>query len=154
MYLEKEIEKGQFREDLYYRLNRFPIRIPPLRNRLDDIPKLCQRLIQKINHDYGRNVEGLDQDAITILKQYHWPGNVRELENILGRAIIFMNYNETLIRKAHLPPLDINQTKVDENDLNPETPKVYKKCLTIMKNRLSRQYYENTVVIKQTRQKN
>lgn len=104
-HLEKEIENGNFREDLYYRLNRIPIHIPPLRERLEDVPKLCHRLIQKINHDYGRNVEVIEKDAITILQQYHWPGNVRELENILGRAIIFMNYNEAVIKKEHLPPL-------------------------------------------------
>lgn len=104
-HLEKEIENGNFREDLYYRLNRIPIHIPPLRERLEDVPKLCHRLIQKINHDYGRNVEVIEKDAITILQQYHWPGNVRELENILGRAIIFMNFNEAVIKKEHLPPL-------------------------------------------------
>lgn len=122
--LEKEIEKGNFREDLYYRINRIPIHIPPLRERLEDIYSLSQRLIQKINHDYGRAVEGINIEAISILKTYHWPGNVRELENILGRAIIFMNYNEMIISPAHLPELEllipikeqlINQ--IDEKDL-------------------------------------
>ena len=103
--LEKGIAKGSFREDLYYRLNRMPIHIPPLRNRKEEIPVLCERLIQKINRDYGRNVDGVTQTAVLKLMNYDWPGNVRELENILGRAIIFMNYYETFINVQHLPEL-------------------------------------------------
>lgn len=103
--LEKGIAKGSFREDLYYRLNRMPIHIPPLRNRKEEIPVLCERLIEKINLDYGRNVEGVSQAALLKLVNYDWPGNVRELENILGRAIIFMNYYETFINVHHLPEL-------------------------------------------------
>ncbi|PLR99865.1 sigma-54 interaction domain-containing protein [Bacillus sp. T33-2] len=103
--LEKGIAAGTFREDLYYRLNRMPIHIPPLRKRKEDIPLLCERLIQKINQDYGRNVEGASEAAVRRLMDYDWPGNVRELENVLGRAIIFMNYNETIIEATHLPEL-------------------------------------------------
>lgn len=103
--LEKAIAQGSFREDLYYRLNRMPIQIPPLRKRIEDIPALCTRLIQKINQDYGRNVEGVSKQAIERLVDYDWPGNVRELENILGRAIIYMKYNETIIEEIHLPDL-------------------------------------------------
>lgn len=103
--LEKGIANGSFREDLYYRLNRMPIHIPPLRNRKEEIPALCERLIHKINRDYGRNVEGITQAAMLQLLGYDWPGNVRELENILGRAIIFMNYFETLIDVQYLPEL-------------------------------------------------
>ncbi|WP_071460074.1 sigma-54 interaction domain-containing protein [Bacillus massilinigeriensis] len=103
--LEKGIANGSFREDLYYRLNRMPIHIPPLRRRKEDIPALCERLIQKINQDYGRNIEGVTPDAEKKLMDYDWPGNVRELENVLGRAIIFMNYTETVITLPHLPDL-------------------------------------------------
>ena len=88
---------GSFREDLYYRLSRMPIYIPPLRERKDDIMPLAERLIEKMNQEYGRNVEGITNAAYTLLMEYHWPGNVRELENILGRAMIFMNKNETFI---------------------------------------------------------
>ena len=111
--LEKAILKGEFREDLYYRLNKIPIQIPSLRQRKEDISVISERLIQKINQDYGRNVEGLTKSAIEYLQSYDWPGNVRELENILGRAIIFMNYNETYIDVQHLPPLH----KEDQMDL-------------------------------------
>ncbi|MCM3566676.1 sigma-54-dependent Fis family transcriptional regulator [Neobacillus mesonae] len=108
--LEKGIAKGTFREDLYYRLNRMPIHIPPLKNRKSEIPILCDRLIQKINRDYGRNVTGITDEALSYLMRYDWPGNVRELENILGRAIIFMKYFETNIDVQHLP--DLNHNKV------------------------------------------
>ena len=104
--LEKGMVNGSFREDLYYRLNRMPIQIPPLRKRKEDIEKLCLHLIRKINQEYGRNVEGLTNSAIESLKNYDWPGNVRELDNILGRAMILMNYNEKLIDTKHLPELN------------------------------------------------
>ncbi|MEH7335505.1 sigma-54-dependent Fis family transcriptional regulator [Neobacillus drentensis] len=116
--LEKGIAKGTFREDLYYRLNRMPIHIPPLRKRKDEIPLLCERLIQKINRDYGRNVEGVTQVALLQLMGYDWPGNVRELENILGRAIIFMNYYETLIDVHHLPELKNKKSGQELNSTN------------------------------------
>ncbi|WP_251551305.1 sigma 54-interacting transcriptional regulator [Neobacillus muris] len=117
--LERGIAKGTFREDLYYRLNRMPIHIPPLRKRKEEIPSLCERLITKLNRDYGRNVEGISQSALNQLMRYDWPGNVRELENILGRAIIFMHYAETIIEVHHLPELinrkQVNDSAVDDN---------------------------------------
>ncbi|KAF0818462.1 Transcriptional regulator BkdR of isoleucine and valine catabolism operon [Bacillus sp. ZZV12-4809] len=106
--LEKGIADGTFREDLYYRLNRMPIHIPSLRRRKEDIPLLCSRLIQKINQEYGRNIEGVTEQAVDKLMAYDWPGNVRELDNILGRAIIFMNYSETQIEERHIPDLGAN----------------------------------------------
>ncbi|MGX1900947.1 PAS domain S-box-containing protein [Thermolongibacillus altinsuensis] len=105
VHLEKAIADGTFREDLYYRLNRMPIYIPPLRARKQDIPALCQHLIQKLNQDYGRNVEGITDEALAYLLSYDWPGNVRELENVLGRAMIFMKYNEVKIDRKHIPML-------------------------------------------------
>ncbi len=112
--LEKGIADGSFREDLYYRLNRMPIQIPPLRNRKSDIPLIAEQLITKINLDYGRNVEGVTENAMRMLMNYHWPGNVRELENVLGRAMIFMNYNETSIGIKHLPQLESRMEKTDQ----------------------------------------
>ncbi|KIY21978.1 sigma-54 interaction domain-containing protein [Mesobacillus subterraneus] len=113
--LEKAIANGSFREDLYYRLNRMPIHIPPLKRRKDDIPLLCERLIQKINQDYGRNVEGVSNRALKKLMAYDWPGNVRELENVLGRAIIFLHYSETIIQEEHLPELQKGEEKKRES---------------------------------------
>ena len=114
--LEQEVRRGNFREDLFYRLNRIPIYIPALRSRIEDIPLLCDHLINKINHDYGRNVEGITNEAVELLKSYAWPGNVRELENILGRAIIFMDYSENMIDIKHLSKLGYNFQKKQEQD--------------------------------------
>ena len=100
--LEKAMAIGKFREDLYYRLNQMPIFIPPLRKRKGDIEPLCIRLIEKINQEYGRNVEGVTKRALSRLEKYDWPGNIRELDNMIRRAIIFMNYNETFIDAEHL----------------------------------------------------
>lgn len=116
--LEKAMSDGSFREDLYYRLNRYPISIPPLRLRKGDIPALCNYLIGKINQDYGRNVEGISKEAMDIFMRYQWPGNVRELENILGRAIIFMNHHETEIQKHHLPQLEGTNEKNNVKKIN------------------------------------
>ncbi|MBU8907750.1 sigma 54-interacting transcriptional regulator [Desertibacillus haloalkaliphilus] len=105
--LEKGINENTFREDLYYRLNKMPIQIPSLRDRKGDLCHLGKHLVSKINQDYGRNVEGITQEALTHLQSYHWPGNVRELENVLGRAIIYMKQTERNIDVHHIPPLDI-----------------------------------------------
>ncbi|MED4976661.1 sigma 54-interacting transcriptional regulator [Heyndrickxia faecalis] len=112
--LEKAVAEGKFREDLYYRLDRMPIRIPPLRSRKQEIPLLARRLIQKINQDYGRNVEGITSRALSILHRYDWPGNVRELENVLGRAIIFMGFHEKSIDAVHLDGLGLSPGKREE----------------------------------------
>ena len=130
--LEKGIAKGSFREDLYYRLNRMPIQIPPLRKRKEEIPVLCSRLINKINRDYGRNVEGVTKEALAQIMEYDWPGNVRELENILGRAIIFMNYNDTLIDINHLPELKNKTIRIESSGMSSAEPLNLKKTLPEM----------------------
>ncbi|MCK1991445.1 sigma-54-dependent transcriptional regulator [Peribacillus muralis] len=107
--LEKAISNGSFREDLYFRLNRMPIFIAPLRKRKEDLRELAEHLILKINQEYGRSIEGISAAAIHKMQNYDWPGNVRELENILGRAIIFMKLNETFIDIQHIP--DFIETK-------------------------------------------
>ena len=142
--LEKAILEGKFREDLYYRLNKIPIQIPSLRQRKGDIPAIADRLIQKINQDYGRNVEGLTDSAISYLQSYEWPGNVRELENILGRAIIFMNYNEIYIDVQHLPPLHKEeQTELKQNHLLPELEeKPLEHLVTEFEGNIIREYLE------------
>ncbi|MBT2645878.1 sigma-54-dependent transcriptional regulator [Bacillus sp. ISL-34] len=101
--LEQAIARGTFREDLYFRLNRMPIFIAPLRKRKEDLRELAEHLINKINQEYGRSIEGITAAAIHKMQIYNWPGNVRELENILGRAIIFMKLNETIIDIHHIP---------------------------------------------------
>ncbi|MCL6515793.1 sigma-54-dependent Fis family transcriptional regulator [Alicyclobacillus sp.] len=103
--LEQAVAEGRFREDLYYRLNVIPIVIPPLRYRLEDIEALALHIIQRQNQAYGRNVTAISRAAVELLQQYGWPGNVRELENTIGRAMIHMRYNETVLEAHHLPVL-------------------------------------------------
>ena len=80
------VKKGEFREDLYYRINIVPIEVPPLRERLGDIPELTKALIKKINRNLGLRISGIDQDVLELFQLHDWPGNVRELEHTLERA--------------------------------------------------------------------
>jgi DNA-binding NtrC family response regulator len=86
--LEQQIADGKFREDLYYRLNVFPITLPPLRDRLEDLPRLVEHFVAKFNRTTGKTVRGFDGGAVSAMQQYNWPGNVRELENVVERAMI------------------------------------------------------------------
>ncbi len=99
--LKKQIEEGTFREDLYYRLNVVGVRLPPLRERVGDIPPLLDHFIDKFNSRLGKNIVGLGSDALAILSAYSWPGNVRELENVMERAALFAD--GALIHSEHLP---------------------------------------------------
>ncbi|QHK04895.1 sigma-54 interaction domain-containing protein [Bacillus velezensis] len=116
--IEKAMAEGAFREDLYYRINRYPISIPPLRQRKEDIEALSIRLIEKINQDYGRNVKGLAPNALRALSAYSWPGNVRELENVLGRAMIFLEPHMERIEQQHLPVFEseVNEKNGTQSD--------------------------------------
>src|SRR6185503_16522770 len=110
--LRKAIERGAFREDLYYRLNVFEIRLPPLRDRRNDIVPLSEAFIGEIGRSIGRPPAGLSRDARTALMDYHWPGNVRELRNVLERAAILCDggliatEHLALSRGAAAPPKD------------------------------------------------
>ena len=86
--LEEEVRQGRFREDLWYRLNIFPITMPPLRDRPEDIPLLVTFFIEKITKRLGKTIEVIPASVMEALQKYHWPGNVRELENVLERAVI------------------------------------------------------------------
>jgi len=86
--LEDEVKKGRFREDLFYRINVLRIRIPPLRDCIEDIPLLSQHFIDLSNVKYDRQIRGVAKEALSLLLKYHWPGNVRELENIIERAVV------------------------------------------------------------------
>ncbi len=100
--LEKNIEDGSFRQDLYYRLNVFPIHIPPLRERKTDIPLLVDFFIEKYAKANHKTVNRISTQAIDMLMSYHWPGNVRELENCLERAVLLTS--DDVIHGHHLPP--------------------------------------------------
>jgi len=86
--LDEEIRNGRFREDLFYRLNVFPITIPPLRHRKEDIPLLANHFVEKFNKKIGRKIEPVSKSTLRTLREYDWPGNVRELESIIERAVI------------------------------------------------------------------
>ena len=86
--LEAEVRKGTFREDLWYRLNIFPITMPPLRERREDIPLLVNYFIDKISKRLGKTISLVPVNVMDVLQTYHWPGNIRELENVLERAVI------------------------------------------------------------------
>ena len=91
--LEKEISKGNFREDLYYRLNVFPINVPPLRERKEDIPFLVRQFVSKTGKKIGKSIDAIPEMLISALKKHSWPGNIRELENVIERAVIMSEGN-------------------------------------------------------------
>jgi two-component system response regulator AtoC len=113
--LEKMMEDGDFREDLFYRLNVMPIYMPPLRDRADDIPKLIQHFIKKFTRQHGNHIQGITQEALLCLQNYRWPGNIRELENVIERA--FIVENTSMVTAQSLP----------ENILNAPRPAISEK---------------------------
>lgn len=102
--LEDEIGKGNFREDLFYRLNVIPFFVPPLRERKEDIPVLTRHFLKEISATYSRRIKEITDDAIETLMRYSWPGNVRELRNVIERVVI-MNPTVNKFDRKHLPPL-------------------------------------------------
>jgi Nif-specific regulatory protein len=100
--LEKALAEGTFREDLYYRLNVFPIFIPPLRERRADILPLADHFAEKYAREHGKTIKRISTPAIDALASYHWPGNVRELENTIERAVLMADGE--VIHGHHLPP--------------------------------------------------
>ncbi len=103
--LQSAIQNGTFREDLYYRLNIFPIRIPPLRERREDIPLLVEHFIKIYQQKLGKRIKGIQQQAMHILLSAPYPGNVRELENIIQRAITLADQNSEITPELIQPPL-------------------------------------------------
>ena len=99
--LDDQVKKGSFREDLYYRLNVMPLKVPPLRERLEDIPSLASHFINKFNSRFGTSVSGVTKDALERLSRYQWPGNVRELENAIQRGLVMAEHGH--ITTEHLP---------------------------------------------------
>jgi DNA-binding NtrC family response regulator len=109
--LKKEIAAGTFREDLYYRLNVVPIRLPALRERSEDIVLLVRHFIEKFNARLKKQVRGVEADTERLLVSHPWPGNIRELENVIERAVLFCD--KEAIAPEHLPP------EVRERDMLP-----------------------------------
>ncbi len=92
--LEKAVEAGEFREDLYYRLSVFPIDVPPLRDRGDDVIMIAMHVLEQVCRDFGREPLSLTQKQVDALRRYDWPGNVRELKNVIERAVILSEGNQ------------------------------------------------------------
>jgi DNA-binding NtrC family response regulator len=100
--LEEEVKRGNFREDLYYRLNVIVITLPPLRQRLEDVPLLADHFLTIHAARNGKDIRGIAPDALALLTSYYWPGNVRELENVIERAVVLSRGNTVTV--ADLPP--------------------------------------------------
>jgi Nif-specific regulatory protein len=109
--LAAAVSQGTFREDLYYRLNVFPIQVPPLRERKEDIPELLNHFLKKVSQEYGREV-GISNAAVDLLTRYDWPGNVREMENLIERLIILADDDEinACLLPAYLDTVDADET--------------------------------------------
>ena len=99
--IQSLVREGRFREDLYYRLYVYPITLPPLRERPEDLPVLIDSFIEGMNREMGRKVRGVTREAHNILLKYHWPGNVRELQNVIERLMILSQSD--LIDGSDLP---------------------------------------------------
>jgi two-component system, NtrC family, nitrogen regulation response regulator NtrX len=110
--LEEEIARGNFREDLFYRLNVIPFFVPPLRERKEDIPLLVKEFLQEFGAQYGRPHVEMHPDALDSLQRYHWPGNVRELRNLVERVLI-LNPKTQRIERKHLPLLAVRDQARD-----------------------------------------
>ncbi|MDQ1330709.1 MAG: Sigma-54-dependent Fis family transcriptional regulator, partial [Thermodesulfobacteriota bacterium] len=94
--LEDEIRTSAFRQDLYYRLNVLTVKLPPLRERPEDIPLLCKHFIDALNGKLGKNIKGISPTAMSLLLEHDWPGNVRELENFIERAVVIAEESELM----------------------------------------------------------
>ncbi|HEX9757984.1 MAG TPA: sigma-54 dependent transcriptional regulator [Nitrospiria bacterium] len=108
--LQKEVEAGRFREDLYYRLNVIPIHLPPLRDHREDIPLLMEVFLKEFSKIHQKNFRGFSSEALQLMTNYHWPGNVRELKNMVERLVVLVK--EETILPEHLSP-EIQGTKLD-----------------------------------------
>ena len=109
--LEEEIERGNFREDLFYRLNVIPFYVPPLRDRAEDIPLMADFFLQEFTTSYGRKPKELTPEAYQVLQEYHWPGNVRELKNLIERIVILNP--QVRIDARHIPLVASKRNAVD-----------------------------------------
>ncbi len=117
--LEKAVKDGRFREDLYYRLNVIPIRMPALRDRLEDLPELARFFLRRYNVKFRKNVQGIAESTLDILSSYWWPGNIRELENLIERLVAVSDKDwitdEDLPYELHVAKLDTQDQTATEN---------------------------------------
>ena len=134
--LGEEVRSGRFRDDLYYRLNVFPIRLPPLRERLEDIAPLAARIAAKHASRLNRTVERIDKASLRLLESYDWPGNVRELENVVERAVIVSRHGTLRIERDFLGNLAMDNPNVGQH-LRKEERDVIESALRLSHGRIS-----------------
>jgi len=139
--LEEEIARGNFREDLFYRLNVIPFYVPPLRDRKEDIPLLVKEFLQQFGQEYGRPHVEMTEDALAALRQYHWPGNVRELRNLVERVLI-LNPRILRIERKHLPMLVFREPGSTARDGRSARPEEFTSLLQ------AREAYERDYILK------
>ncbi len=121
--LPKAVESGDFRSDLYYRLNVVNIHLPPLRERKEDMPLLAEHFIEKFNVEFNKKFDRLEKSALEMMSEYHWPGNVRELENVIERAIVIDQGPE--IKAKHLPFCNVELPSLGEAQSLEEIEKLH-----------------------------
>lgn len=139
--LEKAIHEGTFLEELYYLLNRISIQVPPLRSRKEDILSIVHHLLVKLNKELGMNIDIISPEAQRLLEQYDWPGNIRELENVISRAMIYMDPNEALLKKD-----DVKKSLYSPTRNNEETSLPSKSTLTSMMDEYERSILEQALI--------
>jgi|Deesub1362B_J571_1020462.scaffolds.fasta_scaffold00078_21 DNA-binding NtrC family response regulator len=141
--IEELIDKGQFREDLYYRLKVVTIKLPPLRERREDIPLLAEYFLKRYNEEFGKRIKGFDREALQLLVNYHWPGNIRQLESVIERAVIMSDADiirvqdiedELVMRKKGILDIDIPDEGIVFEELEKELmKKAMKKANNVVK---------------------
>jgi two-component system nitrogen regulation response regulator NtrX len=139
--LEKEMEEGRFRQDLYYRLNVIPLRIPPLRDRKEDIPLLADRFLKDFALKEGEPGKQVTDEVMAVLMRHNWPGNVRELKNIIERLVIMTP--ASVISKCDLSPL-FEEVKTETDPLEPD--------ITADSLRTAKQDFERQYIIRKLRE--
>ncbi len=109
--LEDEVKAGRFRADLFYRLNVLPLRNPPLRERRSDIPQLAMFFLSRFSRRFGRQIDGISQETIELMMNYHWPGNIRELQNLIERDVVLNDGTVLTISRSLLPTAQMGETE-------------------------------------------
>jgi formate hydrogenlyase transcriptional activator len=118
--LEQEVADGRFRMDLYYRLNVFPVHVPPLRERSDDIPILIDYFAARLAGRMGKRIRHIDKGTLDAMQHYRWPGNIRELQNVIERGVILADGDVFRLEPGALPSMPLSTLQNSENDLDPK----------------------------------
>lgn len=143
--LEREVKRGSFRKDLFYRINVLRISLPPLRERREDIPILVEHFIEKFNARLGTKIKGISPECMQLLMDYPWPGNVRELENVMERTMVLAEGE--VIQREDLPPYLLENLVVEDNveklDIDDSVLSI-KKCSRVLEKKLIQRALQRT----------